>query len=253
MRKGCGYSMIYDQNERVYDLYKTLDSALKRLVGLSGTKSGIYLYIKILPAKRAAILDTIRNWRNLAPGHGVGPKPIAPVEWIAFLENEIRYVEGNKSKLRDKLIEAEEELERAPRRSSEKAKRGRSTSGSGSRAENFESMMEYYRRGHSAVSEKATTDGEKSAYRFVDDEKEGFFSRVFNKSDNGGYGWVLVNHNGEFLYNEAYGGCTSVFKRAIVYYSRREAEKVLKDFKARGSSDISQDCRNLRIRKIKFI
>ena len=97
-------------NDKVFDLYKTLDFALKRAAGFPDGKSGVAPYIHILPASRAGQLDKIRKWRNDGLGHGVGSAPLARADWVTFLQSEIRYVETHRATLRPKLIAASERM-----------------------------------------------------------------------------------------------------------------------------------------------
>jgi hypothetical protein len=108
-------------NHEVYDLYKTLDFALKRLAGFTDGKSGVAAYIQVLPAARSGQLEQIRKWRNFSPGHGVGVQSLAPVEWVRFLKAEIAAVEKGGPTLRRKLIEASEKISRER---AEKARQG---------------------------------------------------------------------------------------------------------------------------------
>lgn len=93
-----------DNRELFFDLYKTLEHAIRRKIPeLPESKSAVWLYMQASPAHKSGVLDSIRKYRNMTHGHGVGPAYMPAPEWIPFLKKEIDFVDRSGIELTQKL------------------------------------------------------------------------------------------------------------------------------------------------------
>lgn len=93
--------------DKFQNVYNTLDIFLHNLINAPDSASVISIYERILPPQRSAEMKTIRMFKNTVTSHGVffqGERPKATRGQIAFLENEIRYVQNNTQEVKRKML-----------------------------------------------------------------------------------------------------------------------------------------------------
>lgn len=90
------------KNDRFKTAYNNFDNYIKRMLNLSDANSGIGAYLKVIDGEKITMLKQIIAFKNSFVSHG-STEPVAPQEYITFLENELRYVEKNKNSLANKM------------------------------------------------------------------------------------------------------------------------------------------------------
>lgn len=103
-----------DENRRCLDAYNRLENYLRQLTGAENYRGIIPAYERVIQPDRAAMLKTIRLFKNNIGSHGVavgGKFPTAPAEYAEFLYEELDFVTGNASEVRAALLSS---MESAP-------------------------------------------------------------------------------------------------------------------------------------------
>ena len=96
-----------DENRRCLDAYNRLENYLRQLTGAEHYRGIIPAYERVIEPDRAAMLKTIRLFKNNVGSHGVavgGKFPTAPAEYADFLYDELEFVTANASEVREALL-----------------------------------------------------------------------------------------------------------------------------------------------------
>lgn len=96
-----------DENRRCLDAYNRLENYLRQLTGAENYRGIIPAYERVIQPDRAAMLKTIRLFKNNIGSHGVavgGKFPTAPAEYAEFLYEELDFVTANASEVRSALL-----------------------------------------------------------------------------------------------------------------------------------------------------
>ena len=96
-----------DENRRCLDAYNRLENYLRQLTGAEHYRGIIPMYERVIQPDRAAMLKTIRLFKNNIGSHGVavgGKFPTAPAEYAEFLYDELDFVTANTSEVRAALL-----------------------------------------------------------------------------------------------------------------------------------------------------
>ena len=115
------------------------------------------------------------------------------------------------------------------------------------------SYTDYYRQmyGYKMYKPEPKTEQRSSSdrgYTFVSTPpKAGLFSKTLD-----GYGWVVCNHNGDFLEKTAYVYWSSSFRNAVVFKTEKEAKKTVDYFRKDSTTWGSSTPPFFRIRCIKM-
>ena len=227
-------------NDRFLTAYNRLDNYLQSLVVVKGHVNMISYLERISPEKKRAEIKTIREYKNLILSHGVSPgdeKPEVPVTWITWLHNELAWCKRNASVIAPKLQNL---LDKDGKGVGSHKSRGSDSSMPAKKDESSrEDGRDYYARmyGYKYATPETTTGKSsgggsgtskaKPLYEFVDDPPK--VLPFFKMPD--GYGWVVCNQRGEFLGN-AYGeDWEASFANAVVFHTKREADKCVTEIK----------------------
>ena len=99
-------------NDDFLNKYNRLDSMLRYLVNGQEGKNYIFFYEKILSFNKRPVMEEIRHFKNSHKSHGVSnnDQPIAPRSWISFLQEQIDFVEHNKSVVRSMMLQIIEQF-----------------------------------------------------------------------------------------------------------------------------------------------
>ena len=115
------------------------------------------------------------------------------------------------------------------------------------------SYTEYYRKMYGCTMynpepRTAKHHSSDSTYTFVSTPpKTGVFSKTAD-----GYGWVVCNHNGDFLEKTAYVYWSSSFRNAVVFKTEKEAKKTIDYFQKDSTTWGSSTPPFFRIRCVKM-
>ena len=96
-----------DENRRCLDAYNRLENYLRQLTGAEHYRGIIPAYERVIQPDRAAMLKTIRLFKNNVGSHGVavgGKFPTAPAEYADFLYDELEFVTSNSAEVREALL-----------------------------------------------------------------------------------------------------------------------------------------------------
>lgn len=235
-----------NNNDRFLSAYNRLDNYLQTLVKTSHRVNMIAYLESISPEKKRSEIKTVRLFKNTILSHGVNPhckKPIIPEEWITWLLNELRWCKKNSAILAPKLQKAMETTNKGSKSTSSRYKDSSSSN----------SYTEYYRKmyGYKMYKPEPKTEQCSSSdhgYTFVSTHpKAGLFSKPLD-----GYGWVVCNHNGDFLEKTAYVYWSSSFRNAVVFKTEKEAKKTVDYFRKDSTTWGSSTPPFFRIRCVKM-
>ncbi len=220
-------------NDRFLVAYNRLDSFLQTLVVVKGHVNMISYLERISPEKKRAEIKTIREYKNLMSSHGVFPgyeRPEVPTVWITWLHNELAWCKRNSAIIAPKLQKLIDE--RGKKKGTYKAKPDDGEKPEKKAEEPSESPRDYYARMYGYTYATPETLAGKHLYEFVDTPPA---VPLFAKMPDG-YGWVICNQRGEFLgaaYSEDW---EKSFANAIVFETKKEADKRVAEIKKRYKS-----------------
>ena len=227
-------------NDRFLTAYNRLDSYLRSLVVVKGHVNMVSYLERISPEKKRAEIETIRKYKNLVLSHGVSPgdeKPEVPVAWITWLHNELAWCKRNAKIIAPKLQKLIDERYKKgtyKSRSTDAAKTEKKEEGAGDSYRDYYAKMYGYKFATPETVSGATPDEGKPLYKFVDDPPK---VAPFVKMPDG-YGWVVCNQRGEFLGDSYMEDWEKSFANAVVFETRREADKRIAEIKKRYKDGI---------------